>query len=122
MRTWQDPGFVTSVNELSVPQLLDCLLEGVARAEGGNLLGGDPHLLAGLRVPALPCLTLLDGELAEARDLNLLAGLERLGHYLLEGLEVLVGLALGHSSVLCNSLDEFLLFHVRSSLWSSSAP
>jgi hypothetical protein len=36
---WQRPGFVTSVNETSVPQLLDRFFEGVARAEGGNLLG-----------------------------------------------------------------------------------
>src|SRR5918994_7818004 len=122
MRTWQDPGLVTSVNELSVPQLLDRLLEGVARAEGGNLLGGDLHLLTSLRVPALPGLTLLDGEFPEACDLDLLAGLERFGHYLLEGLEVLLDLALGHPSFLGDPLDEFLLFHGRSFLWSSSAP
>src|SRR5918995_2849543 len=62
LRTWQVPGFVTSVNEPSVPQLLDRLLEGVARAEGGNPPGRDPHLLAGLGVPALPGLALLNGE------------------------------------------------------------
>src|ERR687897_3660969 len=122
MRTWQDPGFVTSVNELSVPKLLDRLLEGVARAEGRNLPGRDPHLLAGLGVPALPGLALLDGELSEACDLDLLATLKRLGHYLLEGLEVLLCLAHGHPSFLCDPLDEFLLFHGRSFLWSSSAP
>src|ERR687889_1477050 len=121
MRTWQDPGFVTWVNELSVPQLLDRLLEGVARAEGGNLLGGDLHLLTSLRVPTLPGLTLLDGELPEACDLDLLAGLERFGHYLLEGLEVLLDLALGHPSFLGDPLDEFLLLHGCSFLWSSSA-
>src|SRR5918994_592756 len=122
MRTWQDPGFVTSVNELSVPKLLDRLLEGVARAEGGNLPGRDPHLLAGLGVPALPGLALLDGELSEACDLDLLATLKRLGHHLLEGFEVLLCLALWHPSFLCDSLDEFLLLHGRSFLWSSSAP
>src|SRR5918997_1903891 len=116
MRTWQDPGFVTSVNELSVPQLLDRLLEGVARAEGGNLLGGDLHLLTSLRIPALPGLTLPHGELPEARDLDLLASLERFGHYLLEGLEVLLCLALGHPSFLCDPLDEFLLLHCCSFL------
>src|ERR671911_3107592 len=121
MRTWQDPDFVSSVNELSVPQLLDRLLEGVACAEGGNLLGGDLHLLTSLRVPALPGLTLLNGEFPEACDLDLLAGLERFGHYLLEGLEVLLDLALGHPSFICDPLDEFLLFHGRSFLWSSSA-
>src|SRR5919112_4880097 len=88
-----------------VCQPLDCLFEGVARAEGGNLLGRDLHLLAGLGIPALPGLTLLDGELPEARYLDLLAGLERLGHYILEDPEVLLCLALGHSSFLCNPLD-----------------
>src|ERR687890_237683 len=121
MRTWQDPGFVTSVNELSVPQLLDRLLEGVACAEGRNLLGGDLHLLTSLRVPTLPGLTLLNGELPEACDLDLLATLKRFGHYLLEGLEVLLALALGHPSFLSDPLDEFLLLHGRSFLWSSSA-
>src|SRR5918994_7739202 len=100
---------------------LDRLFEGVARAEGGNLPGRDPHLLAGLGVPALPGLALLDGELSEACDLDLLASLKRLGHYLLEGLEVLLCLAHGHPSFLCDPLDEFLLFHDRSFQWSSSA-
>src|SRR5829696_1150396 len=121
LRTWQGPGFVTSVKEPSVPQLLDRFFEDVARAEGGYLLGRDLHLLAGLGVPPLPGLALLDGELSEARDLDLLASLERFGHYLLEGLEVLLSLALGHPSFLCDPLDEFLLLHGRSFLWSSSA-
>src|SRR5829696_5304020 len=122
MCTWQGPGFViASVKEPSVPQLLDSLLEGVARAEGRNLLGSDLHLLTSLRVPALPDLTLPNGELPEACDLDLLASLERFGHYLLEGLEVLLGLALGHPSFLCDPLDEFLLLHDCSFLWSSSA-
>src|SRR5918994_2857391 len=107
---------------LPVRKALDSLLEGVACAEGGYLLGGDLHLLTSLRVPALPGLTLPHGELAEACDLDLLASLERFGHYLLEGLEVLLGLALGHPSFLGDPLDEFLLFHGRSFLWSSSAP
>src|SRR5687768_1209306 len=71
-----------------VRQLLDCLFEGVARAEGGNLRSRDLHLLAGLGIPAFPGLALLNGELPEACDLDLLASLERFGHYLLEGLEV----------------------------------
>src|SRR5688500_11360725 len=111
MRTWQAPGFVTSVKGPSVPQLLDRLLEAVARAECRELLRPDLHLLAGLGILALPGLTLPHGELSEARDLYLLAGLERLGHYLFEGLEVLLGLALGHPSFLCDPLDEFLLLH-----------
>src|SRR5215217_3527670 len=122
MRTWQGPGFViASVKEPSVLQLLDRLLEGVARAEGGNLLGGDLHLLTGLGVPSFPGLTLLNGELPEACDLDLLASLERFGYYLLEGLEVLLCLALGHASFLGDPLDEFLLLHGHSFLWSSSA-
>src|SRR5918993_5025312 len=104
-----------------VRRLLDCLFEGVARAEGRDLLGRDLHLLAGLGVSALSCLALLDGELPEAGDLDLLAGLERLGHHNLESLEVLLGLALGHPSLLGDPLDEFLLLHGRSFLWSSWA-
>src|SRR5918995_2892956 len=122
LRTWQGPGFVTSVKETSVPQLLDRFFQGVASAEGGNPRSRDLHLLTRLRVPALPGLTLLDGELPEACDLDLLASLERFGHYLLEGLEVLLDLALGHPSFLCDPLDEFHLFHGHSFLWSSSAP
>src|SRR5215207_6183532 len=122
LRTWQGLGLVfASVKEPSVPQLLDRFFEGIARAEGGYLLGRDLHLLAGLGVSALPGLALLDGELAEARDLDLLASLERFGHYLLEGLEVLLSLALGHPSFLCDPLDEFLLLHGCSLLWSSSS-
>src|ERR687898_1433644 len=107
--------------EPSVRELLDRLLEGVARAEGRHLLGRDLHFLAGLRVPSLPGLALLDGELPEARDLDLLAGLERLGHHLFEGLEVPLSLALWHVGPLCDPLDQFLLLHCCSFLWSSSA-
>src|ERR687889_2876854 len=106
MRTWQGPGFViASVKSTLVRTLLDRLLEGVARAEGGNLLGRDLHLLTGLGVPSLPGLALLDGELPEARDLYLLAGLKRLGHDLLEGLEVLLCLDLGSTGFLSDPLD-----------------
>src|SRR5215208_5537151 len=121
MRTWQGPGFVTSVKETSVPQLLDRLLEGVASAEGGNPRSRDLHLLAGLGVPALPGLPLPHGELAEACDLDLLASLERFGHYLLEGFEVLLGLALGGTGLLGDPLD-YLLLHDYSFLWSCWAP
>src|SRR5215207_6875434 len=111
-----------SVKETPIREALDRLFEGVARAEGGNLLGRDLHLLAGLGIPALPSLTLPHGELPEACDLDLLASLERFGHYLFEGLEVLLDLALGHPSFLGDPLDEFHLFHGHSFLWSSSAP
>src|SRR5215207_2458260 len=111
-----------SVKETPIREALDRLFEGVARAEGGNLLGRDLHLLAGLGIPALPSLTLPHGELPEACDLDLLASLERFGHYLLESLEVLLSLALGHPSFLGDPLDEFLLLHCCSFLWSPSAP
>src|SRR5687767_13413400 len=91
LRTWQGSCFA-SMKETPIREALDRLFEGVARAEGGNLLGRDLHLMAGLRVLAFPGLALLDGEHPEARYLDLLAGLERFGHYLFEGLEVLLGL------------------------------
>src|SRR5919107_5136320 len=123
LRIWQGPAFVVaSVKDAPLSEnLLDSLFEGVARAEGGNLLGRDLHLLTGLGVPSLPGLALLDGELSEARDLDLLAGLERLGHDLLEGRKVPLGLALGHVGPLCDPLDELLLLHDCSFLLSSSA-
>jgi hypothetical protein len=93
MRTWQRPGFVTaSVKEPSAPLLLDCLLEGVVRAEGGDLLGRDVHLLAGLGVSAFPGLALPNGELPEARYPDLPSA-ERLGRH---PLEVPLGLADGY--------------------------
>src|ERR687898_175835 len=121
------PGKVVTSSSLRsrkprVRNALDRFFEDVARAEGRNLLGCDLHLLTSLRVPALPGLTLLNGELPEACDLDLLATLKRFGHYLLEGLEVLLDLALGHPSFPGDPLDEFLLFHGRSFLWSPSAP
>jgi hypothetical protein len=76
LRTWQWPGFaIASVKETAIRKALDRFFEDVARAEGGNLLGRDLHLLAGLGIPALPSLTLLDGELPEACDLDLLTAL-----------------------------------------------
>ena len=52
------------------------------------------------------------GELSEARDLALLAGIERLGHYFLEGLEVLLRLALGRppASLAILSMSFFFMF------------
>src|SRR5918995_6591858 len=122
MRTWQGPGLViASGKRIPCTNLLDRFLKGVARAEGGNPRSRDLYLLAGLGIPAFPGLTLPNRELPEARDLYLLARLERLGHNLLEGLEVLLGLALGHPSFLCDPLDEFLLLHGCSFLWSPLA-
>src|SRR5215213_7170824 len=120
--TWQGTCFaIASVKETPIRKTLDRFFEDVARAEGGNLLGRDLHLLSGPGVSSLPGLALLYGELPEARDLDLLASLERFGHHLLEGLEVLLSLALGYPSFLCDPFDELLLLHGRSFLWSSSA-
>src|SRR3712207_6759514 len=94
-----------------VRKLLDSLLEGVARAEGGDLGGRDLHLLAGLGVAALPGPALPDGKLAESRDPDLVSALERLGHHPLEGPEVPLGLALGHAGHLGDPLDELRLVH-----------
>src|SRR5829696_5347451 len=122
MRTWQDPGLVIASGKRTlVRNLLDRLLEGVARAEGGDLLGRDLHLLAGLGVSALPGLALLDGELPEAHDLDLLARFERLGHDLLEGREVPLGFAGWHIGHLGDPLDELLLLHGCPFLRSPSA-
>src|SRR5918995_2631300 len=122
LRTWQGTGFVAaSIKETPYRNLLDRLLKGVACAEGRDLLGRDLHLLAGLGVSALPGLALSNGELTEARDLYILAGFERFGHNLLEGLEVLLSLALGNVGLLCDPLDEFLLLHGCSFPCSSSA-
>src|SRR5215211_3341016 len=53
--------------------LLDRTLEGFARLERRNL-----HLLPALRIPAFPGLLIADVELPKARNLDLLARLERL--------------------------------------------
>src|SRR5215207_1545089 len=75
--------------------LLDGLLEGLARPEGRNHPGGDLHLLPGLGVLTLPGLLIPDVELAEARNLDLLACLECSRYGRREGLQVLLGFALG---------------------------
>src|SRR5215212_7035608 len=101
--------------------LLDRLFKGIARVESRDLGGRDLHLLTGLGVSALPGLALPHGELPEARDPDLFAALERLGHYPLEGPEVLLCLALGHPGLLSDLLDELSLVHGCSFLWPSSA-
>src|SRR5919107_1869588 len=105
------PGKVPVSSPPQSRKSLDRLFEGAARAEGGNLLGRDLHFLAGLGIPPLPGLALLDGELPEARDLHLLAGLQRLDDDLLEGREVPLGLGGGHVGLLGDPLDELLLLH-----------
>src|SRR5215210_1068523 len=117
LRTWQVPNFVVSSGKRTlIRTLLDRLLEGVACAEGGDPRSRDLHLLAGLGIPSLPGLALLNGELVEARDLDLLASLERLGHHLFEGRKVPLGFTGGHVDFLGDHLGELLLLHYCSFL------
>src|SRR5215216_6746060 len=121
LRTWHGTPIIASVKKTPLRKLLDRFFKGVACAEGRDLLGRNLHLLSGLGIPALPGLALPHGELPEARNLNLFTALERFGHYLLEGLEVPLGLALGDPGLLRDPLDELLLLHGCSFLRSSSA-
>ena len=89
--------------------LLDRFIKSVARAERGDLLSRYIHLLPCLRVPALPHRTLLGVELAETRDLNLLAALKGRGDYVLDRIEVALGLAYGSVGLFGYPLDELLL-------------
>src|SRR5919107_2578900 len=75
--------------------LLDLVLERVARGELGHLGCGYVDPLLGLRVDTLPGVALLHVELAEARDLDLLAFLEVVRHDLGERVEEPLGVALG---------------------------
>src|ERR687897_2345542 len=76
-------------------QLLDLVLERVARGELRHLGCWYVDPLLGLRVDPLPGVALLNVELAEARDLNLLAVLEAVRHDLGERVEEPLGVALG---------------------------
>ena len=75
--------------------LLDRILEGFARLERRNLGGRDLHFLPALRIPAFPGLLIADVELPKARNLDLLARLERFGYGRRESNLVLLGFALG---------------------------
>src|SRR5215210_7696457 len=75
-------------------QLLDLVLERVARGELGDLGCWYVDPLLGLRVDTLPGIALLDVELAEARDLDLLTLLEVVRHDLGERVEEPLGIAL----------------------------
>src|SRR5215207_10149729 len=76
-------------------QLLDLVLERVARGELRHLGCWYVDPLLGLRVDSLPGVALLNVELAEARDLDLLAVLEAVRHDLGERVEEPLGVALG---------------------------
>src|SRR5215210_3919808 len=91
--------------------LLDRSLEGLARLEGRNLGGRDLHLLPALRIPAFPFLLIADVELPEARNLDLLASLERFGYGRRESLQVFLGFALGRIGVLDHLFDQLLFVH-----------
>src|SRR5829696_45332 len=91
--------------------ILDGLLEGLARLESRNLAGIYPHPLSGLRVLTLPRLLLPDVELPEARQLDLLAPLERLCYGGRESLQVFSGFALWRVGVLAHPLYELLFVH-----------
>src|SRR5215204_4657242 len=94
-----------------MPLILNGLLEGLARLEGRNLGGRDLHLLPALRISALPGLLLSNVELPKARNLDLLARLERFGYGPRESLQVLLGIALGSVGVLDHLLNHLLLVH-----------
>src|SRR3954466_10251335 len=95
---------------------LDGPLKGVARAECGYFPSRDPHLLPRLWVPALTGLLLPNVELPKAHDLDLVPAFERIGHDLLEGIEVPLGLALRCVGLLSERLDQLCFVHRCSSL------
>src|SRR5918998_2269574 len=91
--------------------LLDRLLQGLARPEGRNRGGRDLHLLPALRISALPGLLLSHVELPEARQLDLLARLERFRYDRRESLQVFLSFVLGGVGVLDQPLDQLLFVH-----------
>src|SRR5215216_6302808 len=91
--------------------ILDGLLEGLARLESRNLPGIYLHPLSCLRVLTFPGLLLPNVELPEARQLDLLARLERLCYGRRESFQVFTGLALRRVSVLDHPLYELLFVH-----------
>src|SRR5215210_6116009 len=90
---------------------LDGLLEGLARLECRYLPSLYLHPLSGLRAFTFPRLLLPDVELTEARQLDLLAPLERLCYGRRESFEVFSGFALWRVGVLDHTLYELLLVH-----------
>src|SRR5215203_4488092 len=91
--------------------ILDGLLEGLARLESRNLPGIYLHPLSGLRVFTFPSLLLPDVELPEARQLDLLAPLERVCYGRRESFQVFSGFALWRVGVFDHPLDQLLLVH-----------
>src|SRR5215208_374998 len=95
----------------SMPLILNGLLEGLARLESRNLPGPYLHPLSGLRVFTFPRLLLPNVELPEARQLDLLAPLERLCYGRRESFQVFCGFALWRVGVFDHPLDQLLLVH-----------
>src|SRR5215216_4385958 len=95
----------------SLTTALDGLLEGLAPLECRNLAGFYMHPLSGLRVLTLPRLLLPDVELPEARQLDLLAPLERLCYGRRESFQVFSGFAFWRVGVFDHPLYELLFVH-----------
>src|SRR3954453_22560078 len=88
------------------------LERGLELAAGRELRhgrGGDLDPLAGARIDALPRRPGGSGELAEAREVDRVAGLQRLGDRLEERVDGLPRVPGGYTAFLCNLIDEALL-------------
>src|ERR687893_2052430 len=110
------PGDTPGGPQKSSKRLLYVVFEGVAGGELRHLGGRDVYALLCLRVDALAGVALLDVELAEAGDLDLVAGLQfRLDH-LGECFEELLGFALRGVCLVGDLLDQLRLVHAPSCL------
>src|SRR5918997_2493670 len=105
------PGDTPGGPQKSLKRLLYVVFEGVAGGELRHLGGGDVYALLRLGVDALAGVALLDVELAEAGDLDLVAGLQLGLDHLGEGLEKLLGLALRGVRLFGDLLDQLRLVH-----------
>src|SRR5688572_22599377 len=91
---------------------LDGGLETGAGGELRHLAARDGDSLAGTRVHALALTALGDVELAEAGEVDGVAGLERIGDPVEDGLDRVSGLLLRLDPLVCgNPIDEFSLGH-----------
>src|SRR5690606_38249683 len=88
---------------------LDPFLELLPGAEGHHGAGGDRNLLAGLGVAARTLVLAPQVEVAETRQLDLAALLQRLAQHVEEGVDELLRLALVQADVLVEPLGHFRL-------------
>src|SRR5262249_54818679 len=95
---------------------LDCLLELASRRELGDAGRGDLDALAGARIHTLTRGTIGRGELAETREVDLAAALERVGDRVEEGVDRLLGVPVRQATPLRHRGDELLLGHESSYL------